>query len=214
MESHVGGAQISAQADQVVRFRSAAVGDPVLGDVARCRHADCESVDRGCRVSACQIGPVTVAGRSYPVIQPIDHFDREAGRDAERQFDLPRRSVHGEDVGNSRDDRLVAQMLQRIVCQVEMHALEQQFGREQHVAVACVDYGRIVAAAFDRRGVLRLDARADSFDESEFSDFGDFGSFFSFHKLFGLLSQIYKDSLSFAQVKNYINFVDVCSISS
>ena len=85
-------------------------------------------------------------------------------------------------------------MLQRIVCQVEMHALEQQFGREQHVAVARVDYGRIVAAAFDRRGVLRLDARADSFDESEFSDFGDFGSFFSFHKLFGLLSQIYKDS--------------------
>ena len=105
-------------------------------------------------------------------------------------------------------------MLQRIVCQVEMYALEQQFGREQHVAVACVDYGRIVAAAFDRRGVLRLDARADSFDESEFSDFGDFGSFFSFHKLFGLLSQIYKDSLSFAQVKNYINFVNVCSISS
>ena len=105
-------------------------------------------------------------------------------------------------------------MLQRIVCQVEMYALEQQFGREQHVAVACVDYGRIVAAAFDRRGVLRLDARADSFDESEFSDFGDFGSFFFFHKLFGLLSQIYKDSLSFAQVKNYINFVDVCSISS
>ncbi len=54
-------------------------------------------------------------------------------------------AVHGIYIREIHNGRLVAQMLQRHICKVEMHPFDQKVGRHKHIGILIRHHGTIIA---------------------------------------------------------------------
>ena len=206
MQSHVGGAHVAAYADQVVLRSSAAVYQPVALGLPQCRDVYYQTVHRGRRVAAGDVDAEPVAGRACTLVKLFERLDRYFGRYAEREQDLRRACIHSYDVADAARYYLVSQMFERKICQVEVDALGQHVGRDDHnAAVAAVYNGSIVACAGKRRGIVRLDAGCKTVDEAEFAERFDACRLFCRHGY----QNFYKIRFLLASCKKKVKFAEV-----
>ena len=182
LQAHVGGSEVARQADQVVQLRAAAVDDALVRGVAQRRHRDDESGHRGPRVAAHQVDPQLPAGEGDPLVEVLQRLDGDFRRDAERDGDLRRRGVHRQDVAHARRHDLVAEVAEREIGQVEVHALIERIGRAEHLfARGRGDDGGVVAHAPACRGVVRREGFGQQVDQPELAERCDLGAFFLLH---------------------------------
>ena len=182
LEPHVGRPEVARQADQVVELRAAAVGDPLLRGVAQRRYGDHQPGHRGPGVAAHEVDLLLLAGERDPFVEILQRLDREFRRDPQRDGDLRRSGVHGQDVAHTGRDDLVSEVFEREVGEVEIHPLVEGIGRAQHgLAGRRGDHGGIVSNAAERGGVLNRKLLRQQVDQSELSERGDLGAFFGLH---------------------------------
>ena len=82
-------------------------------------------------------------------------------------------AVHRGNVRDINRNRLVAQVLQRHVGQIEMNPFHQHVGRQQHHLIACIDNGGIIADAFQGGAVLEREAGGNPVDQAKFAEGGN-----------------------------------------
>ena len=181
-QPHEGGPEIARDADEVVQSGPAAVNDPLLRGVSQRRDGDRKAGHRGARVAAREVHAQLVAGEADAFVEVVERLDGQFRGDAERQDDLRRAGVHGQNVAHSGRHDLVAQVFEREVGEVEIHAFEEGVGRaEQLLARGGRDDGGVVADAPQGRRVLRRKAVRQAVDQSELSERGDLGAFLGLH---------------------------------
>ena len=89
---------------------------------------------------------------------------------------LPGCAVHGEHIADVHHRRLIAEVLQVDVGQVEMDTLHQQVGGDEHFLIRIKEYGAVVADAVSRTLVFDLDVFGEMVDQTELSEFCYFHS--------------------------------------
>ena len=179
LQPHVCGAEVAGDADQVVLPGPVAEGDAVVVDAADRRDGD-DQPGHGCaRVAADQVDAVFVAGEGDPFVEVLERFDGDFGRDAERDQQLRRLGVHGQNVAHGGRYNLIAQVLEREIGEVEVDAFEERIGRNHGPpALLVAQHSGVVARAPERRGVAGYETGRELVDKTEFAQFGYFGTFF------------------------------------
>ena len=99
----------------------------------------------------------------------VFHFEAFAQGYADDE--LARGAVHGEYVGYVDHGRFVAEVSEVGVGEVEVYALHEHVGGDEHLALGVGEHGAVVAHAFEGAGVLRTDVLREVFDESELTEF-------------------------------------------
>ena len=100
-----------------------------FGGVSQGRDGDRKAGHRGARVTAREVHAQLVAGEADAFVEVVERLDGQFRGDAERQDDLRRAGVHGQNVAHSGRHDLVAQVFEREVGEVEIHAFEEGVGR-------------------------------------------------------------------------------------
>ena len=77
-------------------------------------------------------------------------LDGEALRYAERNGELARGAVHRADIGDIDDGRLIAQMFERDVRQIEMNVFEKKVSGDEYLGIIVFEHCGIVADTFFR----------------------------------------------------------------
>ena len=80
-------------------------------------------------------------------IEVLEVFHREALAEGYAHDELARCAVHREDVADVHHCRLVAEVLHRDVGEVEVYALHEHVGGDEHLALGVVKHGAVVANA-------------------------------------------------------------------
>ena len=182
LETHIGGAQISRDADQIVGFGSVAVDDVTASGTAYGRDVDGQPRHRSGRIASRQVDVQLLASQADTLVELLQRLDREFRRHAERQQQLFGQGVHRQDVARADGDGLVAQMFEREVGEVEVDPFHQQVGRdERRLAARSGDHGRVVAYAPQGRPVAGGECAGEFVDKAEFPQFGDLRPFVLFH---------------------------------
>ena len=123
---------------------------------------------------------VTLTSQTNASIQLIQCLGGIAARHTQADHNLCGCAVHGIDVGEIADSRLIAKVLQRAVCHVEMDAFDEHVDRDEGTIPFVVDDSGIVADAFQRRGIAQGEVLRQLVDEAEFTKFVEFGQGFVF----------------------------------
>ena len=157
LQAHVGGAEVTADADEVGGLGSIAI-DNIHGTcLADGSDADGKTGEAACGVTSHKIYMVFLTCQKHSAVQCLDVLNTEALRHGKTYGDLTRCAHHGVDIAQVYHYGFVTKMLERCVLEVEMYALHEQVGGYQHAAFACVlQYGTIVANATYCASVLGL----------------------------------------------------------
>ena len=175
LQPHIGRPQVAADADEVVGPCAAAQHDVLGLGLADGGDADAEPGQAGRRVAAHDVHAPLGTSPAHAVVERLDVLHAELAADGQADRQLPRLCVHGEDVAQIDHHRLVAQVLQGHVGQVEMHALDQQVGGHHGAhALGGSQHGAVVADALHRPRVLDLYVFGESFDKAELAQLGYF----------------------------------------
>ena len=150
-----------------------------------------QALAAGRGVAADDVGAVALAGQADAGVQLVDVLDGEALRDAQRHRQLARRAAHGADVADVYYGGLVAQVLEGHVGEVEVHALEQKVGGDQHVALAVAKDGGVVADGVFGGVVGPWQVVGEAVDEAELAQCGYFSHVFSGSSKTGDLKRIF-----------------------
>ena len=155
LQSHIGRAEVAADAYQVVLLSTAAIDHLVFGRIAHTGDADGKTRKGGCGVAANDVNLVSLASHTDAAIQGFDVFEAEAAADGQADEQLARCAVHGIHVGEVDHGGFVAEVLERRVLQVEMDALHQHIGGQECGApVRTFEHGTVVADAAKGSGLL------------------------------------------------------------
>ena len=177
LQAHVGRTEVTADADEVGVLGSVAVDDVLLGRIADAGEAQGHTGERRGGVAAYEVDAVALAGQLNAGVEGFGVFNAEALAQGQADEELARGGVHGIEVGKVDHGGLVAQVLERSVDEVEVDALHEHVGADQHLFVGVVHHGTVVAYAVDGGGVLRGDVVGQVSDETEFTQSRYFSSF-------------------------------------
>ena len=149
---------------------SVSVDDVFLAGFADAGDADGQTcVGRG-GVASHDVDVPLLAGQSEAGVEFFHVLYAEALAECHRDGYLPGRAVHSEHVADVDHSRLVAQVLQVDVGEVEVYALHEQVGGYEHFAVWIGEHGAVVADAVFRTIVLGCDVFGEAVDESELAE--------------------------------------------
>ncbi len=113
---------------------------------------------RGSGITSDYINAIMPAGNTDAGIELLDVLYGKTLRNSERHRYLPRPAIHGIYIREVDYRRLIAQVLQRHVCQVKVHILKQQIGGDENIGVGrIVEHGSIVAYSHRGRAVSYLE---------------------------------------------------------
>ena len=181
LKSHVGGSEVAADADEVGITGSVAIDCLARLCLSDAGDADGQSGIRRGGLASYDVYAPFVAGLSQSAIEQFHVFDGEALAECYADNHLPRCAVHGKDVGNVDHCRLVAQQFYADIGKVEVHALHEHVGSDEHLAVGVGENGAVVAHALLCAGVLWLDVFCQVLDESELTQLGNVCHLYNFY---------------------------------
>ena len=137
---------------------------------------------RGPRVAAHEVDALFVAGEGDPFVEVLQRLDGQFRRDAERNGNLRREGVHGQNVADAGRHDLVTQVFEREIGEVEIDTLVKRVGRAEHrFAARRGDHGGIVPDPLHRGGVFGGEILGQQVDEAELSERSDLGALFLVH---------------------------------
>ena len=170
LETHVGGTEVAADADEVGVVGAVAIDNVLLPGFADAGDADGQSGVAGGGVAADDVDVPFFAGQSDAAEEQFDVLDAEALADGQRDGHLARGAVHGKHVADVHHRCLVAKVLQVDVGEVKVYALHQQVGGDEYFTVGIREYGAVVAYAVLRRIVSGFQFFCEAVDESELAN--------------------------------------------
>ena len=179
LQPHISRSDVARQTDKVVLLCTAAPDDAFLGCVAHGCDADDQPRHRSPRIAADHVDAQLLAGEPDALVEVVQRLDGQLGRNAERDEQLRRGGVHGENVAHGSRHDLVPQVLEREIGEVEVDPLEKRIGRKNRpLAGGRSEHRAVVARTAQGRSVGGCEAGGEPVDQSEFAQFGDFGAFF------------------------------------
>ena len=171
LQAHIRGTQVATDADKVCLIGVIAIDDVFLLSLADARDAYGQSCQRRACVAAHDVNVPLVASLSEPSIEIVEVLDLETLAQGNAHKQLAWRAVHGKHVAQVDHRALVAQLSHAVVGEVEVHALHQHVGGDEHLLVGIIQHRAIITHAFQRRGVLGLQVFSEPVDETELSKF-------------------------------------------
>ena len=179
LQPHEGASEFAAGHEQLAGFGAASETGAVFTHFTEGGYRDHETGLRAGRVAPDKVHLVPFAGQANARIQLFGGLYAEAVGQGEAHDDLCGPGIHGADVAEIDHNGFVAQVLERGVHEIEVHAFTQQI-RADHGALALLgssQYGGIVAHTNHRSRGLQFDVFGDFGDESEFSNRAYFSAF-------------------------------------
>ena len=164
LEAHVGSSQVACHANQVGFFRTVAVHNLVFCRLADAGDRNGKPCDRRSGITSYDVHMVLAARQLHPVVEVFEVLYAEAFRYGKRYGDLLGHPVHGIDIREVHHCRLVSQVLQRSIYQVEMYAFHQQVGSNQYLFIRIGEYGGVIAYAVHRLLVLQFNIFRQTLD--------------------------------------------------
>ena len=113
-----------------------------------------------------------ITGQTKASIEFIELFDAETFAEGNTHRNLLGHAAHGVNIAEVHHGRLVAQVLEGHVGEVEMNAFHQHVGGDENVFVAAiVQHGAVVTNAMSCLGVLGLDVLGEMPDQTKLTQF-------------------------------------------
>ena len=176
LQAHVGSTEVAAHADEVCVACAAAPHDVVQPRRTDAREAQSQARERGGGVAAHDVYVIILGGEAYAGIEFLDVLHREAARKGDAHDELARRAVHGIHVGEVHGGRLVAEVLEGCVSEVEVDAFHEHVARYEHLLAGIRQDGTVVAHAELRGGIMYGQTAREAVYQPELSECGDFSS--------------------------------------
>ena len=177
LQTHVRCTQVSADHQQVAVACAVASHHSVRFHQAHGRHGQGQARRGGRGVAPNQIHLVDLASQANAGVQLLHRFHRKPVAQAQADHDLGGHRVHRTDVGQVHHHRLVAQVLQRRVAQVEVNAFAQHVGADHHALAHGVNHRAVVPHATKRGRLLVGQFFGHSADQAKLPQVTDFRAF-------------------------------------
>ncbi len=176
LKPHVGCAEVTAHTNEVCVAGTAAPHDVFLPRRTDARETQRKSRERGGGVAAHDVYIIVLGGKAYAGIEFLNILYREAAREGDAHDELARRAVHGVHVGEVHGGRLVTEVLEGRVGEVEVDAFHEHVARYEHLLAGIRQDGAVVAHAKLRGGIMHGQTAGEAVYQPELSECGDFSS--------------------------------------
>ena len=147
LQTHIGGTEVATDADEVGLLGTVTIDDILLAGLTDAGDRDGQTGVAAGGVATHDVDAPLVAGGTQAFVELLDVLYGEALAQGQRDGHLARRAIHGEDVADVDHGRLVTQVLQGDVGEVEVDALHEHVGGDEHLCVRIVKYGAVIAYA-------------------------------------------------------------------
>ena len=156
-QAHIRSTEIAGKADQIVLLCATAIGYFALLGTTYGGDVDDKACNRSRGVATNQIDACLFASELHALVEVVEELNRELRRDAEREGYLLGYGIHRHHIADTLGHNLVAEVLRREVCQVEIDTLQHRIGRYDHsLILRRLDYRSVVTNATNCRFVLIL----------------------------------------------------------
>ena len=169
MQTHVGGTQITRDTDKIGLMSAVTIDDVLLSGLADTGNRDGQSGIAAGGIATNDINAPLVAGHSQSAIELLDILDTETLTESQRDCHLARCAIHGENVTDVNHCRLPTEMLEVDICQIEVYALHEHVGGDEHFCIWIVKYGAVIAYAVLCRLIVGLDVIRQTVYQAKFS---------------------------------------------